>query len=142
VTLAFWDSSAFVKLLVDEAGSDDAERVWNEAESAAASRLAVPEVTAALSAARRSGRLTATAHRRSLREWARLQDELDMVELTSEVSREAADLATSYPLSGADAVHLASAVSLERAGPILVTWDRRLASAAVSVGLAVAPGGF
>jgi len=142
VTLAFWDSSAFVKLLVDELGSADAERVWNEADAPAASRLVVPEVSAALAAARRSGRLDAAAHRRSLHEWGRLQDEVDMVEVTAGVASEAAELATRYLLSGADAVHLASALSLDDAGPLLVTWDRRLGSAATAAGLSVVPGGF
>jgi hypothetical protein len=140
VTLAFWDSSAFVKLLVDEVGSDEAERVWNEAETAAACRLVVPEVGAALAAAARSGRLDAASHRRALREWSRLRDEAAMVELTNEVAIDAAALTTRYPLSGADAVHLASALSIAGTVPLFVTWDRRLAAAALDAGFPVTPG--
>jgi predicted nucleic acid-binding protein len=99
-------------------------------------------VSAALAAARRSARLDAAAHRRSLRAWGRLQDEVAIVELTPEVAREAAELVTKYPLSGADAVHLASALSLDDASPLLVTWDHRLGSAAMSEGLFVAPADF
>jgi uncharacterized protein len=63
VALAFWDSSAFVKLLIDEVGSDDAEALWNDPGPAAASRLVVPEVSAALATGRRIGRLDEKSHR-------------------------------------------------------------------------------
>ncbi|MEO7443145.1 MAG: VapC toxin family PIN domain ribonuclease, partial [Acidimicrobiales bacterium] len=39
----------------------------------------------------------------------------------------------------ADAVHLASALTLVEADPILVAWDLRLRTAAVAAGLRVAP---
>lgn len=64
MTLAFWDSSAFLKLLVEEPGRDLAVELWNEAIDVVASRLAVPEVSAALTAARRAGRLDEVSARR------------------------------------------------------------------------------
>lgn len=128
-----------LKLLVEEAGSEYAERVWNEPDAATASRLVVPEVGAALSAARRAGRLGEEAQRRALREWGRFRIEVDVLELTPEIADRAAELAAAQALSGADAVHLASALSLADCRPLVVTWDRRLASAAFAAGLDVAP---
>ncbi|MBI1845336.1 MAG: type II toxin-antitoxin system VapC family toxin [Actinobacteria bacterium] len=141
MTLAFWDSSAFVKLLVDEAGSEQAERLWNNPSPAAASRLVVPEVSAALAAAGRGGRITDASLISALREWRRFEAEIDFFELTPEVAGSAADLAGAHLLSGADAIHLATALALRDSELVLATWDRRLASAAAAEGLSVVPGG-
>lgn len=139
MTLAFWDSSAFVKLLIEEVGSEVAERVWNEPAAAAASRLAVPEVGAALSTARRTGRLDDRSHDIARREWRRFCSEVDFVELSPTLAERAAVLAADLYLHGADAVHLASALSLRDEAMVFVTWDRRLASAAAAEGLDVSP---
>lgn len=139
MTTAFFDSSAFVKLLVEEDGSDHAERIWNEADAVVASRLALPEVMSALAAAQRASRLDEASVRAARREWRRFWESTNVVELTESVAADAARLAGRLVLGGADAVHLASALTLQAAQLILVTWDRRLAVAAVSSGVAVTP---
>lgn len=140
MTLAFWDSSAFVKLLIDEVGSEEAERLWNDPAPAAASRLVVPEVGGALAAARRVGRLDRASHATALREWRAYRAEVDFVELTPEVAGNAADLAVTHPLSGADATHLATALALIGSDVLVATWDRGLGAAALAEGLPVMPG--
>lgn len=142
MTSAFWDSSGFVKLLVEEPGRDVAVDAWNGADRNIASRLAIPEVSAALAAARRSGRLDAPSDREVRRRWAKHLPSVELVELAPVVAARAADLAVEHALSGADAVHLASVLTLSDADPVLITWDRRLAVAAAVAGLAVAPGDF
>jgi predicted nucleic acid-binding protein len=54
MTLVYFDSSALVKLVVDEDGSDLAAELWDGCDAALASRLAYPEVRAALAAACRN----------------------------------------------------------------------------------------
>jgi len=54
VPLVYFDSSAFIKLLVEEAGSDLAADLWDGCDAAISSRLAYPEVGAALAAAGRN----------------------------------------------------------------------------------------
>jgi predicted nucleic acid-binding protein len=49
----YFDSSALVKLVVQEEGSDLAADLWDSCDAALASRLAYPEVRAALAAAGR-----------------------------------------------------------------------------------------
>lgn len=142
MTLAFWDSSGLVKLLVEEPGRDLAVEIWNDASDIVASRLAVPEVSAALAAARRAGRIDGVSERESRRSWGRHLRAVELVELTSDVTDRAARLAGEHDLSGADAVHLASALLLAPSAPIVVCWDRRLSSAAVEAGLSVAPSGL
>ena len=142
MTSAFWDSSGFVKLLIEEPGRDIAVEMWNEADRNIASRLAVPEVSAAIATARRFGRLDGTSEREVRRRWARNVEVIEFVELLARVGADAADLAAEHELSGADSVHLASALTLREMDLAVVTWDRRLAAAAAGEGLPVVPRDF
>jgi len=142
VTLAFWDSSALVKLLVEEPGTDVAVALWDESAGVVASRLSVPEVSAALAAAERGGRVDRARARVARNEWLRYLLALDVVEISADIADHAAGLAASHPLSGADAVHLATAMALGDGELVLATWDRRLAAAAVAEGLSVVSGPF
>ena len=60
------------------------------------------------------------------------------VEVTENLVRHAGDLAEALALRGYDSVHLAAAVSLDVRNLVFVTGDRRLGSAAESLGLATA----
>ena len=139
MTLAFWDSSALVKLLVEEAGTDLAVALWDEAAGVVASRLAVPEMSAALASVERSGRVNRADARTARDEWRRYVVALDVVEISAEIADHAAGLAVAHPLSGADALHLATALALRESELVVATWDRRLAVAALAEGLAVMP---
>lgn len=142
MTLAFWDSSALVKLLVEESGTEVAVALWDESAGVVASRLAIPEMSASLAAAERAGRVDRASARVARREWLRYLVALDVVEISAGIAGHAADLAVSHPLSGADAVHLATALALRDGELIVASWDRRLAAAASAEGLSVVPGGF
>ncbi len=54
MALVYFDSRALVKLVVQEEGSDLAAELWDSCDAALASRLAYPEVRAALAAASRN----------------------------------------------------------------------------------------
>lgn len=62
-----------------------------------------------------------------------------MVGIDDTLARSAGELAELHGLRGHNAVHLASAISLEDSELLTVTWDRDLADAAVACGYAVAP---
>ena len=71
---------------------------------------------------------------------ARLRSEWDAVEaidVDDSTSAEAGSLAVRHGLRGMDAIHLASAVLLAEAEPVVVTWDVALQRAAQAEGLAV-----
>ena len=71
---------------------------------------------------------------------ARLQSEWDAVEaidVDDSTSAEAGSLAVRHGLRGMDAIHLASAVLLAEAEPVVVTWDATLRRAAQAEGLAI-----
>lgn len=139
MTIAYFDSSALVKLVIEEDGSEDAARLWDGADAVVTSRVAHPEVRAALAAAHRDARLDAAAHRKAKAEWGAFHRALRMVELTRQLEAKAADLAEQHALSGFDAVHLASALTLTELPVIVATWDARLLRAAQFLGLATLP---
>ncbi len=139
MTVAYFDSSALVKLVIDEHGSEDAAVVWDGADSVLTSRVAHPEVRAALAAAQRGGRLDEEAHRQAKADWVELHQALRLVEVTSQLEHAAGDLAEQHALSGFDAIHLASALTLSTTPVVVATWDGRLHQAAQAVGLATLP---
>jgi predicted nucleic acid-binding protein len=139
MTIGYFDSSALVKLVIEERGSEDAALLWDGADAVVTSRVAHPEVRAALAAAHRDGRLDATAHRHAKAAWEAFHRALRMVELTPQLEGEAADLAEQHALSGFDAVHLASALALAEVPIIVATWDARLLRAAQSLSLDTLP---
>lgn len=137
--LACLDSSALIKLLVEEDGSELVARLWDDADVLVASRLVVPEVAAALHAARRSSRLDADALAHALTSWQAYLSALRLVELTPPLALRAAELTVAHALGGADAVHLASALTLQQADPVLAVWDRRLHAGARAAGVRTVP---
>jgi uncharacterized protein len=140
MTLVYFDSSALVKLVVDEDGSDLAAELWDGCDAALASRLAYPEVRAALAAACRNHDLSEAELEVAERAWEPFWAAIRTVELTAAVERHAGTLARAHALRGADAVHLASALAIGDPDLTLAVWDRRLHVGAATAGLPVAPG--
>ncbi|HEY4462086.1 MAG TPA: type II toxin-antitoxin system VapC family toxin [Streptosporangiaceae bacterium] len=137
--LVYFDSSALVKLVVDETGSELAAELWDGCDAALASRLAYPEVRAALAAASRNHDLAERDLQAAERAWVRFWAAVRPVELTAAVEQEAGRLARVHALRGADAVHLASALAIGDPELVIAVWDRRLHAGADAAGLAVAP---
>jgi uncharacterized protein len=139
VAVVYFDSSALVKLLVEEAGTDLAAELWDGCDAALSSRLAYPEVRAALAAAGRNRDLDPAGQDAAENAWEEYWSATRPVELTPAVEQNAGQLAARHALRGADAVHLASALAASQPGLILAAWDRRLRDGAKAAGLAVAP---
>lgn len=137
--IVYFDSSAFVKLVVEEDGSHIAAALWDGCDAAVSSRLAYPEVRAALAAAGRDHRLTAKAQRQAEVAWERYWAATRAVELTKNLAERAGQLAGAQALRGADAVHLASALAMGTDQLVLAAWDQRLRSAAQAAHIQVAP---
>jgi predicted nucleic acid-binding protein len=139
VALVYFDASAFVKLLTEEPGSDLAVQLWDGSDAALASRLAYPEVRAALAAAARNHDLSERDLDAAEHAWDEYWAATRPVELTAAVEQHAGQLARDHALRGADAVHLASALAVGDSDLIVAVWDRRLHTGAVDAGLRVAP---
>jgi predicted nucleic acid-binding protein len=123
---------------VVEAGSDVASALWNAPLRAASSILSYPEGRAALAAARRAGRLTASGYARAGAEFESLHPELLVVGIDDGLAHRAGALAERFALRGYDAVHLACALSLGT-DTTLISWDEALRTAAADNGCALAP---
>ena len=137
--LVYFDSSALVKLVVEEAGSDLAADIWDGCDAAVASRLAYPEVCAALAAAARNHDLDQHGLEAAERAWEEYWAAVRPVELTVDVERHAGQLARRHALRGADAVHLASALAIADPELVVAVWDQRLHAGARAARLRVAP---
>lgn len=138
MAIVYFDSSALVKLLVEEDGSDLAAALWDGCDAAVSSRLAYPEVRAALAAAGRAGRLDRQSQRDAEAAWEEFWSGARVVELTPSVGQHAGRLAVELFLRGADAVHLASALAIGSGDIVLAGWDERLRTGAVEAGLRIA----
>jgi uncharacterized protein len=139
VPLVYFDASAFVKLLAEEPGSDLAAELWDGCDAAVSSRLAYPEVRAALAAAVRNHDLTTDDLDAAEHQWSGYWAATRPVELTAAVEQHAGELARSHTLRGADAVHLASALAIGDTDLVVAVWDRRLHAGAQGAGLRTAP---
>jgi predicted nucleic acid-binding protein len=139
VPLVYFDASAFVKLLVDEPGTELAVALWDGCDAAVSSRLAYPEVRSALAAAYRNHDLDRSGLRQAEESWEEFWNATRPVELTPAVERRAGELAEDHSLRGADAVHLASALAMSDQSLIVAVWDRRRHAGALAARLGVAP---
>ena len=145
MAVVYFDSSAFVKLVVEEDGSGLAAELWDGCDTPISSILAYPEVRAALAAARRNRSLSAKGYASALGFWEEFWAAVRPIGLSADVAWSAGDLAEAHALTGGDAIHLASAVAVgtaltaDRSELVVAVWDRRLHGGAVAAGLAVCP---
>jgi uncharacterized protein len=139
MAVVYFDASAFVKLLVEEKGSDLAAELWDTCDAPVSSRLSYPEVRAALAAAHRNCRLEASDLEASERQWEDYWSSVRAVELIEPVAQRAGELVRDHALRGADGVHLASALALDMPDLVFAVWDARLNDGAKAAGLRVAP---
>ena len=124
------DSSALVKLVVEEPESTALERHLGQRPLVATSRIALVEVPRATAIANPSADVR--------RETGRLLGSCLLVDVTDALLRFAPDLA-SASVRTVDAIHLASALRIE--ADELVAFDLRLAAAATERGLDVSSPG-
>ncbi|MDA8393473.1 MAG: type II toxin-antitoxin system VapC family toxin [Actinomycetota bacterium] len=139
MAIVYFDSSAFVKLVVEEEGSDIAAVLWDGCDAAVSSRLSYCEVRAALAAAGRDHRLDFDAQQQAEAAWEEYWAAARPVELTETIAIHAGHLAGQHALRGADAVHLASALAVSVDELLFAVWDQRLRLGVERAGIALAP---
>lgn len=131
----YFESSAFIKLLIDEPGSTTSMAAWAGGSQVSASPLIFVEARAGLAAAQRGRRMTPDDLVAAKRALGALRPHVNEVRLKSDLLAHAEELTEQESLRAYDAVHLASA-ELTRAD-VLVTADRALIDAAQRRGLNV-----
>lgn len=110
--ILYCDTSALVKLYVDEAGSSDVRRLVDEAEAVAIARIGYVEAKSAFARAVYGGRLVRRRYREMLEDFEQDWSRCLVVEMTEQVLRRAGRLAEKHRLRAYDAVHLAAAMEI------------------------------
>jgi predicted nucleic acid-binding protein len=131
----FLDTSALAKRYVQEGGSEELEELFfSSVKEAFVSTLAFAEFTAAIGKKLRKKEIKEGPASKAIRELERDWDGLfSKIPLTDDLAISAASLAVKYPLTGADAVHLASAAAVD--AELFVVSDYPLISAAEKIGI-------
>ena len=140
----YLDTSALVKLYVDEDGSQVVRDVLSAAAAVATSSVAYPEARAALARREREGAFSAADLRAAVADLDRDWSAYVVLEVSDAAARWAGELAERHSLRGFDAVHLACALRLGQLDgrlPGFGCFDRRLARAAEAEGLEIAAPG-
>jgi predicted nucleic acid-binding protein len=114
--IAYLDTSSLVKLYVEEEGSRLTRELVDRAQLVATSVVAYAEARAALARQRREGGLTGPGYDRVKNDFERDWPRYLTIEVSEAVYRSAGDLAEKHHLRGFDSLHLASYLSLYRAG--------------------------
>ena len=134
--IVYFDTSAIVPIIIEEASSAGASRLWDEADRVVSSRLIYAEARAALAMARRMDRVDDDQLRTAVQDFESLHELLDIVEVTENLVRDAGSLAQEFALRGYDAVHLASAQLVRDPDLVLASGDQHLLTAAQALGMA------
>jgi len=114
--ILYLDTSAAIKLYVEEAGTPAVVARVGAAEAVATVRVTYAEARAALARHRREGGLTPVGLRRAVRELDREWGMYNIVDVNDPLVRRAGALAERHGLRGYDAVQLAAALDLRAAG--------------------------
>jgi predicted nucleic acid-binding protein len=135
--IVYLDTSAVVPILIAEPSTDACRRIWNDADRRVSSRLTYVETSAALAMAERHARISAGEYEAAWSNFVDIWPDVDVVDLTAELSATAASFARSLSLRGYDAVHCASAAELNDPELVAAAGDTTLLAAWRSLGLAV-----
>ncbi|MGH9460777.1 MAG: type II toxin-antitoxin system VapC family toxin [Vicinamibacteria bacterium] len=131
--MIYLDTSALVKRFVAEAASDRIRRLIVAEASVATSKIAYAEIYSGLTRKWRENDLSKSDHALACRQFEMDWEAYVRVELHDEILVLSRDLIQRHPLRGFDAVHVASAVYLQKAlgEPMsFVAADKRLLEAA------------
>lgn len=111
--------------------------MWELETPLVSSAITYAETSAALAAARRARRLSRAAMNAALRTLDAKWGVVTALDVDDRLTRAAGVVAVRHGLRGMDSIHLASAMAIAHAQPVVVSWDAELRRAARAEGLAV-----
>jgi predicted nucleic acid-binding protein len=129
----FFDSSAFAKRYVEEAGSQAVDSLCQEATEVALSVLCVPEIISALNRRAREGLLSGRDYTEAKQYLSEDIRDAVIVNLVPQVVSTCTKILEASPVRAADAVQIACALEWET--ELFVSADKRQVSAAKKAGL-------
>jgi predicted nucleic acid-binding protein len=111
--MIYLDSSALVKRYIEEEGSDKVNALLEERSIAVASRLAYPEILAAITRRHKAGDIETSAFEKIKKAFKADWKSFTVVEMHTEVFRFVDTVIDRYALKGADSIHLSTALWLK-----------------------------
>ena len=129
----FFDSSAFVKRYVSEAGTAAVLAWCDRAGEIGLSAIALPEIVSAFCRLRREGRIDDTQYRQLKSLLLADIEDAAMCDLSPEVLARSIDSLEANVLRGMDAIHLGSAIALKV--DVFISADQRQLEAVFRAGL-------
>jgi hypothetical protein len=131
----FFDTSAFVKRYVNEAGTDVVLEWCDQATEIGLSGIALAEIISAFCRLRRENRISDTQYRQLKSLLLADIEDVAMCDLTPAVLAQAIASLETNTLRGMDAIHVGSAVVLQ--ADVFISADVRQCEAAARAGLRV-----
>lgn len=131
----FFDSSAFVKRYVSEAGTEAVLAWCDRASEIGLSGIALPEIVSAFCRLRRESRIDDTQYRQLKSLLLADIKDAAICDLTPEVLAQSIASLETNVLRGMDAIHIGSAVALK--ADVFISADQRQRDAAIRAGLRV-----
>ncbi len=131
--MIYFDSSALVKRYIEEKGSDKINGLLRESSISAVSRLAYPEILAAMTRRHKAKGIETGAFERVKKAFKDDWSFLTVIELHHQVFQFIDEMIARYALKGADSVQLSSALWLKKSTKgdvIFVASDPELIQAA------------
>jgi predicted nucleic acid-binding protein len=136
--ILYLDTSALVKLYIEESGSRDVKTAVGKARIVSTSRVAYVEARAGIARKYREGELSKEEHDQVVEDLIRDWNNYFIVEVSESVAKLGGTLTERQSLRGFDAIHLASALLLQNRTHLDVSFscfDERLKAAAVAENL-------
>jgi predicted nucleic acid-binding protein len=133
--LVFFDTSAFAKRYISEAGTDAVLEWCDQATEIGLSGIALPEIISAFCRLRREARITGTQYRQLKSLLLADIEDAALCDLTPAVLAQAVSSLETSVLRGMDAIHIGSAVALK--ADVFISADKRQLDAAARAGLRV-----
>lgn len=131
----FFDTSAFVKRYVSEAGTDAVLEWCDQATEIILSGIALPEIISAFCRLQREGKITDTQYRQLKSLLLADIEDAAICDLSPVVLMQTITSLEKNVLRGMDAIHIGSAVALK--ADVFISADKRQLEAAARMGLRV-----
>jgi predicted nucleic acid-binding protein len=142
MSIIYLDTSALLKLYVQEMHSDEVRMLVDSAEGVGTSILTYAEIAAAMARAEHIQLISADAARSAWNNYVNDWPDFTRLKLSMPLIERAATLAWDFGLRGYDAIHLSAALAWQDAlneRILLGTFDRLLWSAGMKAGILVWP---
>jgi predicted nucleic acid-binding protein len=136
--IVYFDTSAFVPLLINEPSSPRCLTLWQQADTACSSAIIRLEASAALAQARRNSRIKNTELVDALDSMDELLSDMNLIQVDTGVIREGAAFARSCALRAYDALHCATAFSAADEDFVAASGDAALLRSWQQIGLTTA----